>query len=92
MPITGSKEAWASGMGDTDPANNLRAVTKSDTDDMTTFSRALYIGTAGDVALIASADSAAVTLVGVPAGTVLPISAKRVMSTGTTADDIVALY
>ena len=34
----------------------------------------------------------AVTFAGVPAGTVLPLRTRRVRSTGTTADDIVALF
>ena len=41
MPVVGNKEAWASGVGETDPANNLRAITPSDTDELATYSRAL---------------------------------------------------
>jgi hypothetical protein len=71
---------------------NLAAVTPHDTNELTYTARALYIGGAGDVALIAGGDSAAVTLASVPAGTILPIRAKVVKSTGTTATNIVALY
>jgi hypothetical protein len=44
------------------------------------------------VAVTASRDSAAVTLSGVPAGTMLPVSCSKVMSTNTTATLIVALF
>lgn len=54
--------------------------------------RALWIGGAGDVAIIASNDTAVVVLKGVPAGTSLPIAAKSVLAANTTATDIVALY
>lgn len=75
----------------TSPASQLVAVTKSDSTELGLV-RGIWVGGAGDVAIIASEDSAAVTIVGVPAGTLLPIRARRVMSTNTTATSIVALY
>lgn len=73
-------------------ARQLRAVTPVDTADLSISPcRALWIGVAGDVALIAEGDTDAVTLTAVEAG-LLPVRAKRVLSTGTTATDIVALY
>ena len=53
--------------------------------------RALYVGGAGDVAVTFN-DGTALTLTGVLAGTLLPIQVQKVMSTGTTATNIVALY
>lgn len=74
-------------------ADRVRAVTPNDGTNLPLgTATALWIGGAGDVALIAAADASAVTITGVPAGTVLAISAKRVLSTGTTATNIVALY
>lgn len=73
------------------PAEKAIAVTPSDGADLATVSRALYVGVAGNVAVILSGDSAAVTFVGVAAGSVLPLRVKRVMSTNTTANSIVAL-
>lgn len=73
------------------PADSCAAVTPANS-DLANTTRALYIGTAGDVALILANDSAAVTFKGVPAGTILPVRAKQVRSTGTTAADIVALF
>ena len=46
-------------------------------------SRAIYAGAAGDVALVL-ADGATATFRGVPAGTVLPVAATRVLASGTT--------
>lgn len=77
---------------DTNPANNATAITKSDTDELAKFSRALYVGGAGDVTVILQKDTVAVTFVAVPAGTILPIAVKQLKSTGTSATDIVALY
>lgn len=53
---------------------------------------AIYVGVGGNVA-VATQSGAAVTLVGVPAGSVLPINLLegRIMNTNTTATSIVAL-
>lgn len=75
----------------TNPASQVAAVTKSDSTELVAV-RGLWVGGAGDVAVIAAEDSAAVTIVGVPAGTLLPIRVRKVMSTNTTATSIVALY
>lgn len=55
--------------------------------------RAIYVGGAGAVAVAASASASAVTLAAVPVGTILPINLEqgRIMSTGTTATNLVAL-
>ncbi len=76
-------------------AQQLRLITKSDTAKLPLGPcRALWIGGAGDVAVVAVNDelAAPVTISAVPAGTVLPIRAMYVMSTNTTATLIVALY
>lgn len=72
------------------PAFKLTAVTPSNSTELTGV-RALWIGGAGDVAVIAVNDTVAVTFT-VPSGTMLPIFAKKVMATGTSATNIVALY
>lgn len=74
------------------PARNLAAVTPNDSTDLPNVSKALWIGGAGNVSIIAADDSSAVLISGVPAGTVLPIRAKRVLATNTTATLIVNLY
>jgi len=67
------------------------AVTPSDSTDLTTLARAIYVGGAGNVAAVQH-DGTAVTFTGVPAGTVLPIAVRRINSTNTTATAIVALH
>lgn len=77
---------------DVSSAYKAVAVTKSDSTILPDGVRALWIGGAGDVAVIMSGDTTAVTLVGVPAGTLLPVQVVKVMSTNTTATNIAALY
>lgn len=72
------------------PATKLAAVTPSDTTIV--GARALWVGTGGNVAIQARGDDAAVVIKNVPSGTWLPISCARVMTTNTTASDIVALF
>jgi len=78
-------------VSDDAPATKARAVTPHDDNDLDAGCRALYIGTAGDIVLIPSEDTAAVTFPDCPAG-ILPVATKRVLATGTEADGIVALY
>ncbi len=89
----------------TAPARKVIAVTPSDTKDVTNatgdnarcYAKALYIGTTGDVAIVAAGDNGnsglgtAVTFKTVPVGW-FPVQVRRVMSTNTTASTIVGLY
>lgn len=86
-------DAFASHQQDLDsPANNGAAVTPHDTNELATYARALYIGTGGNLSIISPGDSAAVTYVNVQGGTILPVRAKIVRATGTTATNIVAIW
>ena len=53
--------------------------------------RALYVGGAGNI-VVTMENGEDATLSGVLAGTVYPLSVKRVKATGTTATNLVALY
>lgn len=53
--------------------------------------RAIWVGGAGSVAVMMNGDIASVVLAAVPAGTMLPVSVKQVLATGTTATNIVGL-
>ena len=77
------------GLGE--PAVYADAVTPSDADELSTVSRALFVGGAGDVAVVMLSGDA-VTFGGVTAGSFLPIRVKQVKSTGTTATLILNLY
>lgn len=80
---------------DRDPTSSAGsgvAVTPNDNTDLTNTTRAIYIGGAGNLAVILDRDTSAVTFLAVSAGAVLPIRVRRVMSTGTTATNILALH
>lgn len=74
------------------PADECVAITASDS---TVFAatRALYVGTGGDVAVMPAAPgSVSVVFQNVPSGAVLPIRITQVLVTGTSgAGDFVAL-
>lgn len=71
-------------------AQNAFAVTPSDSTDLAAPARALYVGGSGNVKINDSGNGA-VTFYGVAAGSILPVMARRVYATGTTATNIVAL-
>lgn len=74
------------------PFNQAYAISKSDTVNFPQGPcAAIYVGVTGIVVAVLEDDSA-VTFKGVPAGAMLPVKAKRVNSTTTTATDMVALY
>ena len=53
--------------------------------------QAIYIGGGGNMVAIRD-DNTAITFTGVVAGTIVPIQAKRINSTSTTATSMVALF
>ena len=67
------------------------AVTPSDTVDLAEGCRALYVGVAGNVTVILSDMASGVLFSNLPVG-IHPIQVKRVLSTGTAATNMVALY
>lgn len=73
------------------PGRHWAAITPSDTDDLPTGIRQVYVGGTGDVAAVGQ-DDEVVTFAAVPAGAVLDIGPKRIDATGTTATDLVAIY
>jgi hypothetical protein len=80
------------GAGLDSPAFEAAAVTPNDGADLAFTARAIYVGSGGDVALIPKASAAAVTFRNLQSGTILPVTAKRVLAAGTTATHIVALW
>ena len=76
----------------TSPARNGFSVTPDDGTDLPVNCRSLFIGGAGDLSAILVGDSSPVTFKNISPGSILPISAKRVLTTLTTATDIVGLY
>ena len=74
-----------------DPATNAVLITPDDATDLVNVSRAVYVGTTGDMK-VTMQDSGTVLFTAVPAGAVLPIRVTRVWSTTTTASTIIALW
>ena len=62
--------------------------------DATVFDQesAIFVGVGGDVALRLIGNSTTATYKNVASGTLLPVSADKVLSTGTTATNIVRGY
>jgi hypothetical protein len=72
------------------PASNLFAITKSDVTVFTQATRGIYVGTAGDLAVV-TVGGDTVTLKNAAVGW-HPVRATKVLSTGTAAADIVGAY
>lgn len=68
------------------------AITKSDTTVISPPTNYVYVGGAGDLAVLMANDTVAVTLSAVPAGTLLSIRVQKVMSTNTTATLVIGMY
>ncbi|MEM7059828.1 MAG: hypothetical protein AAF557_19755 [Pseudomonadota bacterium] len=72
------------------PAYHSAEVTPSDSTDLTTHARALFVGTGGDIRVMTSGGDT-VVFRNVPAG-ILPVRIRRVFAVGTTAADMVAVW
>lgn len=78
---------------DAEGSGTLAAVVvPSDITDLSTYAKALYIGGAGDVTVIPVGQTASVTFKNHPVGYFIGCRVARVLSTGTTATFIVAIY
>ena len=76
------------------PARRVAAFVPDDGIDLGEVTKGIYVGTGGDLALVAvdaPANAPAVVFRNLPAGALLPVRARRVAATGTTASDLLAL-
>jgi hypothetical protein len=73
------------------PAEDCFAISPSDVADLPRATKAIYIGQAGDVALIPVRGNVPVVFKKVIAGTILDVRVRAVRATGTTATDLVGL-
>lgn len=73
------------------PSKHAAAVTPSNSTDLEYASRALYVGSSGNVQ-ITTVGGETVMLANINAGSLVPIRVSRVWSTGTTATNILALW
>lgn len=72
-----------------DSSETAFAITPHDANLLANITKRIYVGGTGDVRAT-MADGTAVTFVGVPAGTILPIRAKKIL-TATTATNLVGM-
>lgn len=72
------------------PARDAFVIVPDDANDLATMARALYVGAAGDLSIVTPSGND-VVFAGVPSGTILPVSAIRVLDEGTSAGAIVGL-
>lgn len=72
------------------PAQNADEITPDDAADLSTYTRALYVGIDGDVR-VTFVGGTTVTLSGLRAGVAYPFRLARVFATGTTAGGLVGL-
>ena len=77
--------------GLTSPARNCAAITPNDSTDLAVVTRGIYVGVSGDVALITEGGQT-VTLKNAAQGSTIPVRAARVLSTGTTATNLISFY
>lgn len=80
------------GRGITFPAEKAYAITPTDDVELGAVTRGIWVGGAGDLAVIMKGDTAVVTFSGVVAGSLLPLRVKEVRATGTTATNLVGVY
>ncbi len=83
-----------SSLGADAPGYTAVAVTPSNTVDLQPAARALWVAGAGTLTVIMAGENSSTTVVftSIPAGQWMPIQVRRVMSTGTTATGIVAVF
>ena len=77
--------------GLSDPITGAFSIAPDDASDITTVTRGIVLGTAGDLAVVFK-DGSTITLPGLNAGVIYPIRITRVLATGTTATGIVGLH
>lgn len=77
--------------GATTAAVEFFSIVPHDTNELAQVPRAIFVGGAGDLAVQGQLDDETVIFKGLAAGQTLVIAPARVLDTGTTATDLVAL-
>jgi hypothetical protein len=67
------------------PPSNSFVITPSDTTELPFVTRSVYVGAAGDITLRLAGDTGSEIIKAVAVGTTLPIRARQIYATGTTA-------
>lgn len=72
------------------PADHGFPISPSDSLDLTEPTRAIYVGTGGNLA-VTLLSGAELTLANIPTGSIVPIRIRRIKATNTTATNLVGL-
>ncbi|MEP2234647.1 MAG: hypothetical protein ABJM58_03315 [Alteripontixanthobacter sp.] len=73
------------------PARHCFAIVPADAAELGSVTKAVYVGTAGDIVLRAVESDTDVTFRNVSAGAIIDVRCSAIRATGTTAGDIVGL-
>lgn len=73
------------------PAQNCFAIAPHDTAELPLVTKSIYVGQAGDLALLPLRGQTVVIFRNLQAGMMLDVRARTILATGTTAADIVGL-
>lgn len=73
------------------PALECFEITPDDSSDLATATKAIYVGTGGDIVLRAIGSDSDVTLRNTIGGSIIDVRVRAIRSSGTTASDIVGL-
>lgn len=76
----------------TNPALKAFEITPSDSADLPSITRGLYVGVSGDVKVTMAGNGGTVVFVGLAAGMIHPLRVQRVFANGTDATNIVGVY
>ena len=74
-----------------DPGVDGFAIVPSDSVELATIPRAIYVGVSGDITCRSAAGSVDLVFKAVPAGSTLPFAARYIRATGTTATNMIGL-
>jgi hypothetical protein len=69
------------------PVRSSFAITPSDTTELPFVTRAVYVGSAGNLTARLADDTASATFNGLPPGTVLPLRVRQIFATGNHGGD-----
>ncbi|CAN5262320.1 hypothetical protein BH10PLA2_BH10PLA2_00550 [soil metagenome] len=73
------------------PYKHAASISPDDTNELSNVTRAIYVGGNGNIVLITLAGET-VPFIGVVVGTFLPVRARQVKLTSTTATNLIALW
>ncbi len=77
-----------------DPGTVATEIVPDDDVDLAVVPKGIYVGTGGDIAMIGArqpSGSAAVIWRNIPSGALIPFRPRRILASGTTASDLIAV-